>query len=82
MYMYPLLTKASLQQCIKESEEIVTGGGEETRSGTEKQCSQNLQSGHPAWWTADNSIFPTVNIFRLFRTKRRTDRGNQKCLKN
>ena len=27
MYMYPLLTKASLQQCIKESEEIVTGGG-------------------------------------------------------
>ena len=24
------------------------GGGEETRSGTEKQCSHNLQSGHPA----------------------------------
>ena len=39
------------------------GGGEETRSGTEKRCSHNLQSGHPAWWSADNySIFPTVNI--------------------
>ena len=38
-------------------------GGEETRSGTEKRCSHNLQSGHPAWWSADNySIFPTVNI--------------------
>ena len=59
------------------------GGGEETRSGTEKRCSLNLQSGHPAWWSADNySIFPTVNIFRLFRSKKRTGRGNQKCLKN
>ena len=37
-------------------------GGEETRSGTEKGCSHNLQSGHPAWWSADNCIiFPTVN---------------------
>ena len=37
--------------------------GEETRSGTEKRCSHNLQSGHPAWWSADNcSIFPTVSI--------------------
>ena len=58
-------------------------GGGETRSGTEKRCSHNLQSGHPAWWSADNySILPTVNIFRLFRSKKRTDRGNQKCLKN
>ena len=24
------------------------GGGEETRSGTEKRCSHNLQSDHPA----------------------------------
>ena len=39
------------------------GGGEETRSGTEKQCSHNLQSGHPMWWSEDNSsIFPTVYI--------------------
>ena len=39
-----------------------TRGGGETRSGTEKRCSYNLQSGHPAWWSADNcSIFPTVN---------------------
>ena len=54
----------------------------ETRSGTEKQCSHNLQSGHPAWWSADNySILPAVNIFRLFRSKKRTGRGNQKCLK-
>ena len=35
----------------------------ETRSGTEKRCSHNLQSGHPSWWSTDNySIFPTVNI--------------------
>ena len=34
-----------------------------TRSGTEKRCSHNLQSGHPAWWSVDNyGIFPTVNI--------------------
>ena len=59
------------------------GGGGETRSGTEKRCSHNLQSGHPAWWSADNcGIFPTVNIFRLFRSKKRAGRGNQKCLKN
>ena len=41
------------------------GGGGGARSGTKKQCSHNLQSGHPAWWSVDNcSIFPTVNIFR------------------
>ena len=50
---------------------------------TEKRCSHNLLNGHPAWWSTDNySIFPTVNIFRLFRSKKRTGRGNQKCLKN
>ena len=32
----------------------VGGGGGETRSGTEKRCSHNLQSGHSAWWSADN----------------------------
>ena len=31
--------------------------------------------GHPAWWSAD-----TVFFF-LFRSKKRTDRGNQRCLK-
>ena len=42
------------------------GRGEETRSGTEKRCSHNLQSGHPAWWSADNyGIFPTVKIILL-----------------
>ena len=30
-------------------------GGEETRSGTEKRCSHNLQSGHLALWSADNN---------------------------
>ena len=39
------------------------GGWGETRSGTEKRCSHNLQSDHPAWWSVDNySIFPIVNI--------------------
>ena len=28
------------------------------------------------------ALFPTVNIFRLFRSKKWTGRGNQKCLKN
>ena len=61
----------------------LVGGGEETRSGTEKRCSHNLQSCHPAWWSADNgSIFPTVINFRLVRSKKRTGRRNQKCLKN
>ena len=47
------------------------GGG----GGTEKRCYHNLQSGHPAWWSADNcSIFPRVNIFRLFRSKKGTGR--------
>ena len=32
------------------------GGGGETKSGTEKRCSHNLQSGHSAWWSADNYI--------------------------
>ena len=41
----------------------VGGGEEETRSGTEKQCSHNLQKSHPMWWSEDNSsIFPAVNI--------------------
>ena len=42
-----------------------SSGQEETRSGTKKQCSHNLQSGHPAWWSADNcGFFSTVqNIF-------------------
>ena len=26
-------------------------------SGTEKRCSHNLQSGHPAWWSAGNRCF-------------------------
>ena len=40
------------------------GWGGETRSGTKKRCSHNLQSGHPEWWSADNfsSFFPIVNI--------------------
>ena len=34
-------------------------GGEETRSGTEKRGSHNMQSSHLGLWSADNcSIFP------------------------
>ena len=51
-------------------------------SGTEKRCSHNLQSCHPAWWSADNgSIFPTVIHFRLVRSKKRTGRRNQSLKK-
>ena len=58
------------------------GGGEETRSGTaEKRCSHNLQSGHPAWWSADSySIFPTVNILEA-RIEANQQRKSEK-LKN
>ena len=46
------------------------------------QLAKRSQSGHPGWWSADNcSIFPTVNIFRLFRSKKLTGRGNQQMLK-
>ena len=52
-----------LEQRIGMSVSGWGGGEEETRSGTEKQCSHNLQSSHPMWWSEDNSsIFPTVNI--------------------
>ena len=50
-----------------------TGGGEETRSGTEKRCSYNLQRGYPAWWSADNcSIFPTVNDLDFLEVRSET----------
>ena len=39
--------------------------GGETRSGTQRRRSHNLQSGQPGWWSADScSIFPTVNQSR------------------
>ena len=64
----------SCQQWLAKTRE--GGGGGETKSENEKRCSYNLQSGHPAWWKADNcSIFLTVNIFSR---KKRTGRGNQK----
>ena len=48
-------------------------GGGETRSGTEKRCSYNLQRGYPAWWSADNcSIFPTVNDLDFLEVRSET----------
>ena len=36
------------------------GKGKETRAGTKKRCSNNLQNGHLALWSADNcSVFST-----------------------
>ena len=55
----------ALFECSEAGVSRGRGGGEggKTRSGTEKRCSHNLQSGHQAWWSADNySIFPKVNI--------------------
>ena len=49
--------KNILQTNYGQTSEIINARGEG------KSCSHNLQSGHPAWWSADNySIFPTVNI--------------------
>ena len=43
---------------ILNNQEQWWGRGGETRSGTEKRCSHNLQSVQLAWWSADNcSIF-------------------------
>ena len=44
--------------------------GEETRSGTEKPCSHNLQSGHPAWWSAGNrcSSEPAEEMIKTLKT--------------
>ena len=35
----------------------------QTGSGTEKRCSHNLQSGHPAWWSAGNRCFSHTKYF-------------------
>ena len=58
------------------------GRGEETRSGTEKGCSHNLQSGNLSWWSAvDNCsviyiIFHKVNISE----SRRNNSTNEKMV--
>ena len=58
------------------------GGGGQTWSGTEKWCSHNRQSGHLAWWSADNcGIFPIVRSLspchsKYFSSEKRTWRGN------
>ena len=53
--------------CREQAKRRVEGGGGGagwTRSGTEKRRSHNLQSGHPAWWSAEKCGFlSTVNIF-------------------
>ena len=74
-----LYTILRLLQFLMKS--LIRGGGGRDEVWDREHCSHNFQSGHPAWWSADNySIFPTVNIFR---SKKRTGRGNQKsCLKN
>ena len=65
-------------------EQVEEGGGrgEETRSGTEKGCSHNLQSGNLSWWSAvDNCsviyiIFHKVNISE----SRRNNSTNEKMV--
>ena len=49
------------------------GGGEETRSGTEKRCSHNLQSGHPAWWSAGNRFFSHTKYFDKLEANRQEE---------
>ena len=65
---------------MKRHKSVPTRGGR-TKSGTEKRCSHDLQSGHPAWWSADNcSIFPKVNILEA-RIKANRQRKWLKILK-
>ena len=45
-------------------------GGGETRSGIEKRCSHNLQSGHPAWWSAGNRCFSHTKYFDKLEANR------------
>ena len=56
----------------------VSHEGEETRSGSEKRCSHNLQGDHLAWWSADNcGIFPKVNISEA---RKKIRRGNNSII--
>ena len=57
-------------------------GEEETRSGTEKRRITTFKAVTLRGGQRIIAVFPTVNIFRLFRSKKGTGRGNQKCLKN
>ena len=41
------------------------GGGRETRSGTEKRCSHNLQGGQPSWWSAGNWCFSVGTSYMI-----------------
>ena len=53
----------SLVEVCKRVGTVEGGWGGKTGYGTEKRCSHNLQSGHLAWWSADNCcMFPIVNI--------------------
>ena len=49
-------------------------GGEETRSGMEKQGSHNMQSSHLALWSAD--IIAVFSQSKYFRSKKWASRGN------
>ena len=56
-----LYTILRLLQFLMKS--LIRGGGGRDEVWDREHCSHNFQSGHPAWWSADNySIFPTVNI--------------------
>ena len=58
------------------------GGGRDEVWDQETMFSQ-LATRSPRVVSAENcSTFPTVNICRIFRSKKRTGRGNQKCLLN
>ena len=55
----PLSPKLADKQAIEANS---WGGGRETRTGTEKRCSHNLQNGHLEWWSADNpAVFREAN---------------------
>ena len=61
--------------------EVNRGGGKRRGLGPRNDVLTTCKAVTPAWWSVENcSTFPTVNIFRLFRSRKRTGRGNQKCL--
>ena len=81
----PLSTVMLYSQLLYTSETYDQEGGgvEETRSKTKKRCSHNLQSGRPAWWSADNySIFPTVKFNIWFQKQEANRQRKSEMLKN
>ena len=58
-------------QFVVNTIKLMNSQHSQTGSGTEKRCSHNLQSGHPAWWSAGNRCFSHTNYFDKLEANRK-----------